>query len=404
MGTADAFATFEYSILSNLKEAYSKELYEIANDTPDSIVNFNNIAVLKKGQKYVKHTNLVFNKSLARLVCELLTAKGYNCKTQADWNGRSITIPKEKVRIHFLNQEKLVGFPKVPWMNNKENVTPQGTELYVILILNDEKSLAFIEKIQHACKQPNYLFITFEQFILKYFDKEILKEFKVSIKKVENESQKYRWFDLAQVYTTLNKEYFNNEVKEKLANFDYFAYLANKGYHFDRVTQKTITEAYLQRYELLLSDEDFSKSFLSSEWLYTNYSQNNCLDKTYIISGYLKAVEQLLYWIIPRTDGQAQIAISTNQGYVYVDVTSPDFCKATLGNMVYFLRDIANRGIFNSKLSSYALKTLSLVINEWVQKERNGYFHKHNIEKQSVVKEVRDFSLCCYFLILGAIK
>lgn len=121
MGTADAFATFEYSILTNLKEAYSKELYEMANDTPDSIVNFNNIAVLKKGQKYVKHTNLVFNKSLARLVCELLMAKGYNCKTQADWNGRSITIPKENVRIHFLNQEKLVGFPKVPWMNNKED-------------------------------------------------------------------------------------------------------------------------------------------------------------------------------------------------------------------------------------------------------------------------------------------
>lgn len=148
----------------------------------------------------------------------------------------------------------------------------------------------------------------------------------------------------------------------------------------------------------------FRNSKSRNGWLYTNYSQNDCLDKTYIISGYLKAVEQLLYWIIPRTDGQAQIAISTNQGYVYVDVTSPDFCKATLGNMVYFLRDITNRGIFNSKLSSYALKTLSLVINEWVQKERNGYFHKHNIEKQSVVTEVRDFSLCCYFLILGAIK
>ena len=118
MDSIDLIREFEEYFLDNIKNAYSKELYDFAKETPDSVVNFNNVVALKKGQKYIKHTDFVFNKAFAKLISGLLNAKGIVSKIASDRNARCVVIPRNRERIHFIAQEKLVGFPKVPWLNN----------------------------------------------------------------------------------------------------------------------------------------------------------------------------------------------------------------------------------------------------------------------------------------------
>ena len=403
MDSKDLIEEFERYFLDNIKNAYSRELYDFAKETPDSVVNFNNVLVLKKGQKYIRHTDFVFNKAFAKLISDLLNVKGFISKIASDRNARCVVIPKERKRIHFIAQEKLVGFPKVPWLNNK-NINSNHFETYVVLIKNDNKSKDFLLKINEQNVQDNYEFIGFEEFVVNYFDKNILTQIQQAFIRIEKESKKYKWFDLSNIYTVLNKELFNQKTKQRLLEEDWFLYLIKKGFFFDEQSKTTIKNGFEQKIDILFSENDYAKSFLTSEWLYANYMHNDGLDKTYIVTGYLKALEQLLFWLIPKTANKAKINIAANGGFINIEVTSYEFYKATLGNMVYFLRDINNRKIYESTISRAALSTLTSVINEWVQKGRNGYFHKDNIEKREVIDDIRLLSISCYFLILGAIK
>ena len=156
-------------------------------------------------------------------------------------------------------------------------------------------------------------------------------------------------------------------------------------------------------YLRLFNNHDYSKCFLTSEWLYKNSMKNDFLEKTYVITGYLKSVEQLLYTTIRNLETNHKISILDKRGVKEVELDSPDFFKATLGSMVIFLRNIENRDIFHSGISNKSISGISLIISKWVQSERNGYFHKHNMNNVERVREIRNNTFLLYYLILGSL-
>lgn len=87
-----------------------------------------------------------------------------------------------------------------------------------------------------------------------------------------------------------------------------------------------------------------------------------------------------------------------------IDVQSDDFYKATLGNMLYYLKAYSNRRIYRSNISNNAIKKSIEIIRTWIKVERNGYFHKHNIQSLERVKEIREGTFLLYFLLIGSIK
>ena len=165
-------------------------------------------------------------------------------------------------------------------------------------------------------------------------------------------------------------------------------------------------EFFKYGYNLLFAYNDVKKSLLTSEWLFQNYKKDNNLDKTYIIAGYVKSVEQLLYHIISSLNPNHSISLTNHKTNEKenVSVNSETFFNATLGNMVYFLKDVQNRDIYIEGLNSEVIQCIISIINRWVYKERNGYFHKHLLCDMRKVNTIRNRTFLLYYLILGGIR
>ena len=82
-----------------------------------------------------------------------------------------------------------------------------------------------------------------------------------------------------------------------------------------------------------MGESDFAKSFYTSEWLYKMNRRDDKLDKTYIITGYIKSVEQLLSSIVQSQPDDYKIAIMNKDGFKEVPANSSESLSATLGNM-----------------------------------------------------------------------
>ena len=379
-----SIANFMESVTAKIAKAYNNELVSIVSDAPKSVVNFNNVTVLKKGQRYIRHTDHVFNKAIAALFLELFMEKGVNCTLAKDRMGRSLYLCDEKNYKHFIPQEKVVGFPKVPWyreFNRKKQSDASNT--YVVLVENSHNGRLLVSRMNNQTESRN-TFATLEEFTVHYFGWELWVELSSGLKQLEADSKKYKWFDLAEVCTTVNRQAFSETLDEELRFFDYEEESRKHGLPTQVV--KSLIDIYLgqKKYKLLLSSETFAISFFSSEWLFKNYFHNDCLEKTYVISGYLKSLEQLLAYSIFRS-------------------CSKDFSRDTLGNMVHYLRQCKNYGIFYKSLDHTSINMIVDIIDKLGRKERNEYFHKQNVGDTGVVRDVRNRTLLLYCIIVGAI-
>lgn len=55
-------------------------------------------------------------------------------------------------------------------------------------------------------------------------------------------------------------------------------------------------------------------------------------------------------------------------------------------------------------VNEFAKRYMVDAIDDWREKHRNGYFHKHNLQTKVKVEEIRAQTLQLYFLILGGCK
>ena len=379
-----SIANFVESVTAKIAKAYNDELVSIVSDAPKGVVNFNNVTVLKKGQRYIRHTDLVFNKAIAALFLDLFTERQVNCILSKDRMGRGLYLCDEKNYKHFMPQEKVVGFPKVSWyreFNRKKQSDISNT--YVVLVENSHEGRLLVSSMNEKTESRN-AFTTLEEFTVQYFGWELWVDLSSALKQLEASSKKYKWFDLAEICTTVNRQVFSKTLDEEIRLFDYEG--ESRKYDFPTQLVKSLSDAYLEQnqYELLLSSEDFAMSFFSSEWLFKNYFHNDCIEKTYVMSGYLKSLEQLLAYSIGRSCSQ-------------------DFSRDTLGNMVYYLRQRKNHGVFNKSLDSESINIIVDVIDKLGRKERNEYFHKQNVDDTEVVRNVRNMTLLLYCIIVGAL-
>lgn len=159
------------------------------------------------------------------------------------------------------------------------------------------------------------------------------------------------------------------------------------------------------RYSVLLGERDFAESFFTAEWLFVNYPGSEKLDNTYVVSGYLKSIEQLLWNIIFIIGKGKKIGSYNNENIIYDD----DSIYTTLGDFSKFLKtyrndsdDICDPSIDN-RSKRFVLDYLRTQIEDFRIKHRNGYFHKDNLDADRV-HEIRMKTLLLYCLILGSLN
>ena len=373
---------FYEEVSEKISLTYNQELFSVFDNMPSPIINFNDIELLKKAQLYVRHTDRVFNKCVARLVQRLFENKQIEARTCADWAGKCVYVYPIKTRFHFVAIEKFAGFPHVSWIKEvAETGIKRSAEnnIYIVMIKSDDTSAEYLNMLNSYGYGSEKKFYTFEDFIKTMFGDKAWSLIDASLQDIQKYAADLQWFELARTTNSKNIKVFNESLKDEIINFDYYTELSHTSILMDDDSFALIGNRFFNEnlYQKLFDYSDFSKSFLTSEWLYKNHMKNDLLDKTYVISA--------------------------PEGIKNISVDSPDFCKATLGNMVYFLRNINNRNVYFPGISKMSISGITLIINKWVQSERNGYFHKHNMSSLEKVTEIRNSTFLLYYLILGSL-
>lgn len=190
---------------------------------------------------------------------------------------------------------------------------------------------------------------------------------------------------------------FKAKTGEMLSTYPYEESIPADVY---RSQVKILHSNYLDRklWRAMIGSSDFAASFITSEWNYNVYQLSENLDMTGIIAGYLKSIEQLLYCVL-RISVDKGISIKARDGrIVNFTVENEAQIDTTLGALEAAIQH--NGHILD--VSPYMKRYLVDTIGEWREKQRNGYFHKHNLHSIEKVDEIRNKALYLYFLILGS--
>ncbi len=176
------------------------------------------------------------------------------------------------------------------------------------------------------------------------------------------------------------------------------------------LSESGITEAYSDRklYKALVGRSDCAKSFLTSEYLYSQYNENDLFDYTAVVSGYLKSIEQLLATIVTgEVDKGYKIK---NRGKKsedgrkpkLIDLTTENlkYADTTIGSLIRFI-DINKKTILTAD-ESYN-KTIIDCLNCYRIECRNDSFHLHNNYDWDRVKKIRHNTMLLYIMLLGGI-
>ena len=214
----------------------------------------------------------------------------------------------------------------------------------------------------------------------------------------------------------------NNEKIQK--------YLYLSSFKFSDTVLNTMERSYLSDkiYRTMIGINEYSESFITSEWLFHSLKEKKNFDYTSVISGYLKSIEQLLYKIVMlNVDNNCKISMSkandvvkeaksnniitynrkkgnwktvplNEKGYNYIDLTSTQskYMDSSIGTFEFFLRN--NPHIF---IDQSLAETVADMVSCFRTECRNGYFHTHNLNNWDIAEKTRDNAVYLYFVLLG---
>ena len=323
-----------------------------------------------------------------------------------------------------------------------------GQECYVELktsptAFNSSSYRRFIEQIQ-ACNKPVYLVyllkdsqqsrnaiarqerrlqvdgelselktLLLEDFISEQFGIDELNLFKKAMLTYKEEMHQAVGYQITEIFNAHNLEQLKIELENEILIFPYDR-IKNERYNelhsenasfrdLNTTNYSNIKSQFLSqgRYKLLLGESDFAKSFLTSEWLFKKYFSLQEMDNTFIVAGYLKSIEQLLWDIIYIIGQGRQVRGVTIEEDNFEDIDT------TLGSLQYFITNYSNDDLFENVFGSsthFVMRYLQSQLSAWRSKYRNGYFHKHNLEDKDKIDAIRDETFFLYLLILGTIS
>lgn len=344
-------------------------------------------------------------------------------KINAEMNGSNKSIFDLKMSIN--GEDCFIDFKSSPKSFNSlkfnafiDYVQSCQHPVYLVYLLKDSihsRNEITKQKLQMYEKKKlhNLKIILFEDFLLEQFGSNELNLFKKEMMTYKDEMHQVVGYQITEIFNSHNLALLKTEVEQDILNFEYNRLKSDKymeirsinGKHKDLYDMnfETIKSFFLKqkRYMLLFGNSDFAKSFLTSEWLKKRYFSLSEMDNTFIVAGYLKSIEQLLWKIICIVGRGRKIKEVTIEESNYEDIDT------TLGSLQHFITNYDNDDLFEIAFGSsnhYVMKYLQNQLSLWRRKYRNGYFHKHNLENKKQVDAIRDETYFLYLLILGSIS
>ena len=349
-----------------------------------------------------------------RLLADL--CKDYGIDVKID---NKVTIGDLQITVNYKPiLIELVTSPRTDRLKSKvieaRNLT---LPIYFVYLLKDtQKSRDILAKKENAlneiCKPIDIRFVLFDDLLAELFGYKELNRFRMAMSTYKEEMHQVIGYQITEMFNEHNLSLLKKELEEELRLFDYdsirqerFMSLRADNNRFRDINDSNfaiIKTKFVEqeRYQLLLKERDFAKSFLTSEWLYKKYVTLPEMDNTFIVAGYLKSIEQLL-WRIICIVGQGRAV----QGVIVAENNENDI-DTTLGSLQWFITDYANDDLFENAFETcthFVMNYLRAQLKDWKNKYRNGYFHKHNLKDESKIKKIRSETIYLHFLILGTI-
>lgn len=169
------------------------------------------------------------------------------------------------------------------------------------------------------------------------------------------------------------------------------------------------------RYQALLGQEEFARSFLTAEFLYHHMQNEVELDLTAIITGYMKSLEQFLYHLlqIRLKQGRNDLWVTSNKQYsgfnfrnrgsftwVRLEKSLEKFFKTDLGALIYFIDEDKESWLVSDELKKQIIEHL----HRFNKTYRNRYLHKDNLYDRIEVEELRGEVFRLFYLLLGSYR
>lgn len=248
-----------------------------------------------------------------------------------------------------------------------------------------------------------------EHFFNSVFGKEEYCLFKEYFEKYSGLVKEY--FGIAVVKTLHPNTLFSykDDLRNELKKFDYRKYENRFSKHhisddqFEMLYQQFIDNKY---YEILIGNSEFSRCFITSDWLYSSFGNlAGSIDLTAISMGYYKALEQFMFEMISM--------YTVDKGYPDRKITFPkrllpltddlirdDKESFTFGPMAKFLTSSFNKDIIRNGIEEETILFGYDVINS-IKEQRNGFFHKDNITDWEKIENDRILAFTAFFILLS---
>ncbi len=241
--------------------------------------------------------------------------------------------------------------------------------------------------------------VTLKAFWEQYFGKDEYAVLVESINRFNEQVKEVIGFSTVITPTEAALDKFRKKTGEMLRSFPYRKEIP------DSVYEKQVDilwNNFIERglWRAMIGKTNFAISFISSEWNYNMYQLTENLDLTNVVTGYLKSVEQLIGAVIELKNEKPFKIKSKQGGLIEFAKENEDVIDGTL----WSLEQVLKHNSWMLDVNYHAKNYMIQAIDEWRESYRNGYFHRHNLQSEQQVKEIRSQTINLFFVILGGCR
>lgn len=365
---------------------------------------------------------------IEKLLCSM--CKENNVNYQYDESSRgvfAVEISGKMTNVELKSTTEIINSSKINEIlriyRNYYDKTNQPVTFVFLLKkgIREYKSLDSFSKypVVKEAIDNNYLSLNLlEDFILKVFGTKEYEKFNTAFKNFSTEINETIGYQITEICSSANKIKLQKELKEKLYSLNYDIIRkerfesSNNDRDINNYNFNVIKQTYLnkKRFEILFGNSDFADSLFTSEWLYQKYQFTDKLDNTFMVAGYLKSIEQLLWGIILQIGEGREISKQIKKDKFDTTTVSEkniDLIDKTLGSLQHFITNYDNDDFYLNNFGNskhFVQNYIKSQLKDWRDSYRNGYFHKHNLNDKSKIDSIREETFYLYMLILGSLE
>lgn len=372
----------------------------------------------KQYNMLLSRINIIIEREFEQLMFDLMVEYGYT-------NDNTIKRLSKYTTAEVINYNGQISIVEYRWLANpavsvikKQGFIEKCIELlcdyesdtlYIVYCLKKDEAIRISEKALFqnylnskigVCENKRIEILFIDEFVNKLFGNQQYKRLSKVIQNINKNLRPAIGYQIYEICSAENLKKFKYSIEDFFQHTNWEQFFSQSSVPENAVSELIDTFITKKEYQILLKEyEDYSNSFVTSEWFYQKYAKTNLLDLTPIMCGYFKCIEQLLQSIVCEKGFGKEFSMNASSETITIG-TSQKF-ESTLGSLMFFLRK--NRDCFSvndKRFQNFYFEKLE----DWIKNKRNGYFHKDNINNPEKLPEIRMSTMFILFLTVALFK